>query len=230
MGVLHIILFKIRRIVKRTLFIDKDLKYVYCVGVWMEGGEKKGCYAGLSERIFVKGETMKKGDLLRHSEQARKYTTFQTFVIIFLRILIGWHFLYEGISKLLNPYWTSAGYLSESKWLFSGLFSAIADNPSLLKIVDVLNIWGQIAIGLALIVGLLTSWACIAGIILLLIYYVCNPPFVGLTYTVPSEGSYLIVNKILIEIAALGILLAFPTGKVLGLDALLFKKRGKTRG
>jgi len=170
---------------------------------------------------------MKKGDSLKHSEKARNFKAFQTFTLVFLRMLIGWHFLYEGIAKLLNPYWTSAGYLSESKWLFSGWFTAIADNPSLLKIVDFLNVWGQIAIGVALITGLLTSWACITGIFLLLIYYVCNPPFIGYTYTVPSEGSYLIVNKILIEMAALGILLAFPTGKILGLDALLFKKRGK---
>lgn len=170
---------------------------------------------------------MKKGDSLTHSEQARKYSTFQAFMLVFLRMLIGWHFLYEGIAKLLNPYWTSAGYLSETKWLFSGLFTAIAENPALLKVVDFLNIWGQIAIGLALITGLLTSWACIAGILLLLIYYVCNPPFVGYSYTVPSEGSYLIVNKILIEIAALGTLFAFPTGKIVGLDGLIFKKRRK---
>ena len=170
---------------------------------------------------------MNKGDSLTHSKQARTYSVFQTFVLVFLRILIGWHFLYEGIAKLLNPYWTSAGYLSESKWMFSGLFTAIADNTALLKVVDFLNIWGQIAIGVALLTGLLTSWACLAGILLLLIYYVCNPPFVGYSYTVPSEGNYLIVNKILIEMAALGILLAFPTGKIVGLDGLLFKKRRK---
>jgi thiosulfate dehydrogenase [quinone] large subunit len=168
---------------------------------------------------------MEKVDSLIHSERARKYSAFQTFMLVFLRMLIGWHFLYEGIAKLLNPYWTSAGYLSESKWLFSGLFTAIADNPALLKVVDFLNIWGQIAIGLALITGLLTSWACIAGSLLLLIYYVCNPPFVGYSYTLPSEGSYLVVNKILIEMAALGILLAFPTGKIVGLDGIIFKKR-----
>lgn len=163
------------------------------------------------------------------SEQTRRFTAFQTFTLVFIRMLIGWHFLYEGIAKLLNPYWTSAGYLTESKGLFSGLFTAIADNLMLLKVTDFLNIWGQIAIGAALIMGLLTSWACIAGIFLLLIYYVCNPPFIGYSYTVPSEGSYLIVNKILIEMAALGILLAFPTGKILGLDSLLFK-RGKREG
>jgi thiosulfate dehydrogenase [quinone] large subunit len=175
----------------------------------------------------LKGKTMEKGDSLKYSKQATRYTAFQTFTLVLLRMLIGWHFLYEGIAKLLNPYWTSAGYLSESKWLFSGWFFAISDNPSLLKIVDFLNIWGQIAIGVALITGLLTSWACIMGVFLLLIYYVCNPPFVGYTYTVPSEGSYLIVNKILIEMAALVILLVFPTGKILGLDALLFKRRKK---
>ena len=175
----------------------------------------------------MRGRTMKKGDSLTHSEQARKYSTFQAFMLVFLRMLIGWHFLYEGIAKLLNPYWTSAGYLSETKWLFSGLFTAVADNPALLKVMDFLNIWGQITIGLALITGLLTSWACVAGILLLLIYYVCNPPFVGYSYTVPSEGSYLIVNKILIEMAALGTLLAFPTGKIVGLDGLIFKKRRK---
>lgn len=168
-----------------------------------------------------------KGDPLTRSEQSRKYTTFQTTALVFLRMLIGWHFLYEGIAKLLNPYWTSAGYLSESKWLFSDLFTAIAESPTLLKLVDFLNIWGQIAIGLALITGLLTSWACVFGIFLLLIYYVCNPPLVGYSYTVPSEGSYLIVNKILIEMAALGILLAFPTGKIVGLDGLIFKNREK---
>lgn len=166
-------------------------------------------------------------DSLTCSERAKKYSVFQTFTLVFLRMLIGWHFLYEGIAKLLNPYWTSAGYLSESKWLFSGVFTAITDNPSLLKTVDFLNIWGQIAIGLALITGLLTSWACIAGILLLLIYYVCNPPFVGYSYSVPSEGSYLVVNKILIEMAALGILLAFPTGKMLGLDSVILNKRKK---
>jgi len=168
-----------------------------------------------------------KGDPIVSSGSVRKYSTFQLFSLMLLRMLIGWHFLYEGIAKLLNPYWTSAGYLSESKGLFSGLFTAIAQNPFLLKAVDFLNIWGQIAIGLALITGILTFWACIAGIVLLLIYYVCNPPFVGYSYTVSAEGSYLIVNKIMIEIAALGILLAFPTGKIFGLDGLIFRRSGR---
>jgi thiosulfate dehydrogenase [quinone] large subunit len=175
-----------------------------------------------------------KGENTISPGRIRKYTAFQLFTLVLLRMLIGWHFLYEGIAKLLNPYWTSAGYLTESRWLFSGFFTSIAENPSLLKAVDFLNVWGQIAIGLALITGLLTSWALIAGIFLLSVYYVCNPPFVGYSYTVPSEGSYLIVNKILIEMAALGMLLAFPTARIFGLDRLISRRRSrnatKTRG
>ena len=165
-----------------------------------------------------------KGDSPASAKRASKYTAFQVFTLVFLRMLIGWHFLYEGFAKLLNPYWTSAGYLSESQWLLSEVFTAIADNPDLLKLVDFLNIWGQIVIGLSLIAGLLTSWATIAGIVLLGLYYVCNPPFIGYSYTLPSEGSYLFVNKILIEMAALGILLAFPAGKIMGLDGVILKK------
>ena len=39
------------------------------------------------------------------------YSRFQLTSLVALRMLIGWHLLYEGIAKILNPYWTSAGYL-----------------------------------------------------------------------------------------------------------------------
>lgn len=153
------------------------------------------------------------------------YTNFQLTALVLLRMLIGWHLLYEGITKLINPYWTSAGYLAESKWVLSGLFTSIVANPTLLKIVDFLNEWGLIAIGIGLIAGLLTRVATIAGIVLLCLYYVANPPFLGYQYSMPTEGSYLIVNKTLIEAAALFVLAIFPTGEKIGLDIFLFRKR-----
>ena len=42
----------------------------------------------------------------------------QLYGLVTLRVLIGWHFLYEGISKIINPYWSSAAYLLDSKWIF----------------------------------------------------------------------------------------------------------------
>ena len=80
-----------------------------------------------------------------------------------LRIVIGWHFLYEGIAKLFNPGWSSASYLMESKWLFSGFFHWVISNNTALQIVDFLNIWGLLIIGFCLFTGFLTRAAAISG-------------------------------------------------------------------
>ncbi len=153
------------------------------------------------------------------------YRNVQLTILVILRVLIGWHFLYEGVVKLLSPYWSSVGYLLEAKGIFSGLFNWITASSTAIRVVDFLNIWGLIAIGLGLILGCLTRAASIAGIILLGLYYVANPPFVGFKYSFPTEGSYLIVNKNLIEIFALAVLTVFPTGKIIGLDRLIFYKK-----
>ena len=97
----------------------------------------------------------------------------------------------------------------------------MANNPTLLNTIDFLNIWGLIAIGLGLILGLFTPVAISGGVILLGMYYLSHPPFIGLRYALPVEGSYLLVNKTLIEMVALVVLLVFPTGKYIGLDRFL---------
>lgn len=154
-----------------------------------------------------------------------KYTNRQTLALVTLRVLIGWHFLYEGISKLLEANWSAAGYLNASQGPFSSFFKSLTESPDILNIVDLLNIWGLILIGSSLIAGLFTKAAISFGIILLLFYYLAIPPFPGLTYTQSVEGSYLIVNKNLIEISALFVLLIFPTGSIIGLDRLIFKNK-----
>jgi thiosulfate dehydrogenase [quinone] large subunit len=151
-----------------------------------------------------------------------EYRKMQLTALVILRVLIGWHFLYEGFVKVINPYWSAGGYLSESKWIFRGFFHWIADTPTLLSIVDFVNEWGLILVGLGLILGLFTRPVTIAGMILVFMYWLCNPPFIGYTYSMPPEGSYIIVNKTLIEAAALFVLVLFPTGKQLGLDRLIF--------
>ncbi|MFQ6615329.1 MAG: DoxX family membrane protein [Fidelibacterota bacterium] len=153
-----------------------------------------------------------------------KYTGYQLVGLVLLRVLIGWHFFYEGVAKILNPYWSSAAYLFDSKWIFSGLAKSIVSSPALLTWVDKLNMWGLALIGFALIVGLLGRWASMAGMGLILVYYLFAPPLVGLDYSKPAEGSYLIVNKNLIEACALFVLTLFPTTHVIGLDKLLFGK------
>jgi thiosulfate dehydrogenase [quinone] large subunit len=160
-------------------------------------------------------------------KEKNDYTPLQMTILVVLRFLIGWHLLYEGFSKLLIPNWTSFGFLQESKWILAGLAKWILAHDNVLNVVDFLNTWGLIAIGLGLIVGLFTRIAAISGAALLLIYYLNNPPLIGLEYTVPSEGSYLVVSKTLIESCALVVLAIFPTGTVFGLDMFIKKWNNK---
>ena len=146
------------------------------------------------------------------------YSQYQLVSLTILRVLIGWHFLYEGISKLISPYWSSAAYLLDSKWLLSGVATTIVSNPTLLSFSDYINMWGLTAVGALLILGLFSRYATVAGLVLVLLYYFFAPPFTGLEYSKPAEGSYLIVNKNLIEACALWVLFMFPSSDIIGLD------------
>ncbi|MCK5456989.1 MAG: DoxX family membrane protein, partial [Melioribacteraceae bacterium] len=119
-----------------------------------------------------------------------KYSKIQTIVLVLLRVIVGYHFLFEGIDKLFSPSWTSSGFLLQANWLFSDFFHYIANNPTLLSFVDLLNIWGQILIGLSLILGLFSTSAALLGALMLLSYYIAIPPFIT---------SYLFIDKNLLE-------------------------------
>ncbi len=128
-----------------------------------------------------------------------------------LRIAIGWQFLYEGLVKAISPGWSSAAFLTESKWLLSGLFHWIVAHPVFLNAVDFLNIAGLIAIGLGLLLGVMIRFSCAAGALLLALYYIANPALIGYFSGLRAEGSYLLVDKNLIELLALLLLCFYPT-------------------
>ncbi|NOR35062.1 MAG: DoxX family membrane protein, partial [Bacteroidales bacterium] len=138
-----------------------------------------------------------------------------------LRILIGWHFLYEGIAKLLSPAWTAKYYLLGSNWIFSGLFQWMASSPNVLKVVDFLNVWGLILIGLSLFIGLFVRWSSICGAVLLLFYFLAYPPIFGHTLGVVAEGNYQWVDKNLIELFMLIVFVFLPTAYFFGADRLI---------
>ena len=132
---------------------------------------------------------------------------------------VGWHFLYEGVSKLVIPNWSSYSYLANSTGPLSGFYHGIAASPHLLKIIDILNIYGLILIGLGLFIGIFTRFAAIAGAALLTLYYFAYPPF-GASLFSTGEGHLFIVDKIFIETAVL-IFLAFYNEKGFGIDFLI---------
>jgi thiosulfate dehydrogenase [quinone] large subunit len=150
------------------------------------------------------------------------YTKMQITALTFLRVLIGWHFLYEGLVKLYSPGgWTSEFFLLNSVGPFSSVLKSMAANHSVLHWVDQANMWGLILIGLCLFLGVFAKPAKILGILLLFLYYISYPPFAHYSVSIPVEGSYWIVNKNLIELAALVVLFFFPSSHITGLDRYL---------
>jgi len=160
-------------------------------------------------------------------QQFNSYSKLQLTALLVLRYLIGWHILYEGIAKLLNPEWSSYSFLQQSQGVLSGFASWVTSRPDILNIVDFINIWGLIAIGLGLLLGLFARTSAIFGALLIFVYYLNAPPIIGVEYALPVDGNYLIVDKTLIEAAALCVLALFPTSRIFGFDDLLCRRKRK---
>ncbi|WP_422350591.1 DoxX family membrane protein [Flagellimonas sp.] len=138
-----------------------------------------------------------------------------TMSITLLRILIGWHFLYEGITKLYNPEWTSFGYLASAQGPLKPVFTILAQEP-MLQWVDVLNMVALLTVGITLLLGIFERKGALVGIGLLSLYYLAHPSLPGV-HQINVEGNYWIVNKNLIELVAVILLYNFPTGQFFGL-------------
>jgi len=145
-------------------------------------------------------------------------------IITIIRAAIGWHFLYEGLAKLFAAQWSAASYLNNTYGLFSGFYHWLAASPDRLNIIDFLNVWGLILIGLALFVGLFARWASLAGAFLLALYYFAYPPYGFSIYG--GWDSVYIINPLFIETIAL-VFLFFYQEKGYGLDNVFLLLRKK---
>jgi thiosulfate dehydrogenase [quinone] large subunit len=152
-------------------------------------------------------------------------TPARQFALVAMRTLIGWHFLYEGYAKLLQPAWartgapvaawSSAGYLKGATGPFAEVFHALGSS-SWIGTLDIAVAAALVAVGLSLMLGLFTQAGCLGALGLLAMFYLSAIPL-GLPEA-RAEGTYLIVNKNLIEAAAVLVLFTFRTGPIAGLD------------
>ena len=153
--------------------------------------------------------------------------------LIVLRTLIGWHFLYEGYYKLLTPAWNRAGapiepfssaaYLSNISGPFADLFH-MAARPTWIPWIDAAVAGALVVAGLMLMLGLFTQVGCVLAGVLLIVFYASAIPLAGVPQP-RAEGTYLLVNKNLIEAAAVAVLFSFRSGSIAGLDLLLRRRR-----
>ena len=162
----------------------------------------------------------------------KSLSTAQKLALVSLRTLIGWHFLYEGYYKWILPAWgsdgkpigrwSSAGYLNAAAGPLAGLFHRVAEG-GWVPWVDRAVVLGLILVGLSLLLGALTQAGCWGAMFLLTLFYLSSLPLQGLPQP-GNEGTYLLVNKNLIELIAVVLLLVFRTGRIAGLD-MLWKSR-----
>ena len=112
-----------------------------------------------------------------------------------VRIALGSGFLFAGLEKLLDfagtgKAFTAAGCLkfaTGGAWLASDpktvvnpthdFWVGIAGNAGLVSVINVLVVAGEIGIGLALVLGLATRFAGVAGFVMMTLFYIANWSF-----------------------------------------------------
>lgn len=142
--------------------------------------------------------------------------------VVILRLWIGYYLLQQGIRKYLRDFphtdWIKAqiGDLDKVEiyaWYRSFLTGVVVPNRELF---GYLVVWGEVLVGICLVVGLLTRFASVSGLFLM-VNYLLGPGMARGGATLAQEQTFMV--------AFLVFVLSNP-GRTLGLDAWLFKKRG----
>lgn len=128
---------------------------------------------------------------------------------ILLRLGIGWVLFYAGWSKVVTFFtgadnWTAAGFLSHLEGPFAGFYSSMAGNA----LVDYLNAYGLLLIGVAIFLGVLVRWAAFWGIVIMLLYWLAE---------FPPEHAFVIDDHVVYALVLL-LLATAGAGRVWGLD------------
>lgn len=129
--------------------------------------------------------------------------------LLALRLLLGWHFFFAGITKVLEPGWSAQGFLMGvgDANPFAGFFAAMAGSD-LLPLIDALNMWGLTLIGLGLLVGGAVRWCAFWGSVMMWFYWAASLPL----------ANSIFVDDHIVYIALLFMLGAFAAGRYYGVD------------
>lgn len=138
---------------------------------------------------------------------------FQKIALTSTRVILGWFFLYAGMTKIIDPAWSAEGYIKGAH-TFSFFYQALL-NPSVLAVVNPLAAWGLTLIGISLIIGCLVRISGWFGIALMILFYL---PILDFPY--PSAHAF-IVDEHIIYCATLLILISFKAEQIWGLSSLL---------
>ncbi len=130
--------------------------------------------------------------------------------LFLLRLAMGWLMLYAGLTKIINPSWSAAGYLENAK-TFTGLFAWLA-SPGNIGWINFVNEWGLTLLGVSLILGVFVRFSSILGTVLMLLYY-----FPVLEFPKVGTHSY-IVDEHIVYALVLVLFAAVRAGRYYGLE------------
>ncbi len=137
--------------------------------------------------------------------------------IFIVRAAVGIGLLFAGLDKFFmwasgTPF-TSGGYLkfgTTGTWLGSDpkvavnpthdFWVSIAGNAGLVSLIDTLVVFGEVAIGAALIIGLATRFSAVMGTLLMALLYVSNWSFANGPFN--EQFMYLAITATLIYTGA----------------------------
>ncbi len=146
--------------------------------------------------------------------------TWIAYSVLSLRLVMAYIFLSAGVQKLLDPTWTAEGFLvhavPEGNPL-GPMFTAMAEGW--LFLIDPLNVFGQILIGLALLFGVFVRVAVFFGALMMLMYWLTQFE-AGLLAGLPVANGYVVTYHLVYALILFG-LGAVGAGRILGLDASL---------
>ncbi len=143
----------------------------------------------------------------------RSETGLEQAIIVFLRVAIGWTFLYAAIHHLGDDKFV-VGFLSKTK-TFHDVYAPLT-SPAIAPVFTFFVEYGHLLIGLSLISGLLVRVSAPFGIMLMLLYWTAhmNFPYID------NPNNFLLDYHVVYAVM-LVYLMVKRAGHVWGLDALI---------
>ena len=134
--------------------------------------------------------------------------------VLALRLMMGFAFLYAGLEKILAAGWSAQGYLlnvaATNGNPLEGLFLWMGQTEWFLAVVNIAVPWGELLIGLALIVGAVVRLAAFFGAVMMLLFYFGN-----------WSVEHGLINGDFVYMLVFLAVAAFGAGRILGLDAVI---------
>lgn len=136
--------------------------------------------------------------------------------LLLMRLSIGWIMFQGGVTKLLDPTWTAAGYLNNvPAGNPFGFWSMMAGVP----MIDMLVTWGLLLTGLGIITGTLFRFSAFWAAVMNLLFWASSLEG-GIMQGLPVAHGWVVDSHIVYIMLLFG-LAAFGAGRIIGVDEYL---------